>query len=114
MATTETGAPVVRVQHRGRLWQIFRAPWADKGDHLHIQDLDGGPGQIVPLDHPVAKELLTWHPEVAALPATPNTKPAQVETPGAAPAAAPIDYDQLAAAMLRLSAPAAPPAPPAV
>ncbi len=114
MATTETGAPVVRVQHRGRLWQIFRAPWADKGDHLHIQDLDGGPGQIIPLDHPTAKELLSWHPEVAALPPTPNTKPAQVETAAAA-APAPIDYDQLAAALLRArETPPPPPAPPAV
>jgi len=114
MATTDTGAPVVRVQHRGRLWQIFRAPWADKGDHLHIQDLDGGPGQIVPLDDPVAKELLSWHPEVAALPPTPDTKPASVAPAAPAGAAAPIDYDQLAAALIRAERPAPPPAPPAV
>jgi hypothetical protein len=72
--TAEDGTPTALVEHRGRLLQIFRAPWHRPGKdaaepHLHVQEVDGGntQGQILPLDHPFAKELALFHPEVESL-----------------------------------------------
>jgi hypothetical protein len=66
---------VVRVQHRGRLLQIFLAPWTRAGKenaepHLHVQEVGATSnvtGRILPVDSAEAQELRDWHPEVDSL-----------------------------------------------
>ena len=78
----QTARPTVTVQHRGALLQVHVAPWNPHGAdheardqegrpkhaaHLHVQDLAGGPGRIVPLTSALARELARHHPEVRAI-----------------------------------------------
>ena len=96
----ETGGEVAHIQHRGKLLQVFLAPWhierrpgrVTEEPHLHVQDLDGRPGRIVPLDHPLAKELTAFHPEVADLVA-PLDAPTAPSPPPASPPPPPASED---------------------
>jgi hypothetical protein len=82
MSEATATLPAAVVQHRGRILQVHVAPWdrdggnhevRDKqGDlvhplHLHVQDLDGGAGRVVPLDDPLARELSRHHQAVRDL-----------------------------------------------
>jgi hypothetical protein len=128
--TAEDGTATALVQHRGKLLQVFQAPWTrilERGGqrpeiHLHVQEVGGGntQGQILPLDHPLAEELAAFHPEVKALAPTQASLDAlasmsSVGAPAPVHVAAPeVDYDKLAAALIKAQAAAAPPAPPEV
>src|SRR5487761_1316895 len=89
--TDESLGQVATVQHRGKLLQVFLAPWRrprseQEEPHLHVQDLDGGAGQIVPLDHPLADDLRAFHPEVDQLVEPPAPTPPPYHDPPAGPA----------------------------
>jgi hypothetical protein len=120
---TPDGTQTALVQHRGRILQVFLAPWNRPGRsrpelHLHVQDTAGGAGQIVPDDSDFAKELRLFHPEVADLQPSQAAldliagSPSESGAPASAPAA--FDYQKLAAEILRQQAVTPPPAPPAV
>ncbi len=59
------------IEHRGRSLQIHVAPWADdppdKPAHVHVQDLEGGAGEIVHFDSARARQLARNHPELEQL-----------------------------------------------
>ncbi len=127
--TAEDGTETALVEHRGKLLQIFQAPWtrllARGGSrselHLHVQEVGGAnsAGQILPLDHPLAQELAQFHPEVEGLKPTQASLDAiagQGSQPGYVPAAAPaeFDYAKLAAEITRQQATALPNAAPAL
>jgi len=79
--TTAPARPAVTIQHRAQLVQVHVAPWDGSGGnhddkdshgdpfplHMHIQDTAGGAGKVVPLTHPLARELARYHPEVRAI-----------------------------------------------
>ena len=72
---SETDVKAVIVTHRSDRLQVHVAPWADGRAHLHVQNLAGGAGRIVPLDvddaglhtDPLARELVDEHDEVRQL-----------------------------------------------
>jgi hypothetical protein len=80
-------APTAKViEHRGRTLQVHVADWLGAGaqptPHLHIQDVAGGPGEIVPVTSPRARELAASHDELHSFGVPqPEGKEAELEDP---------------------------------
>jgi hypothetical protein len=70
MANDEPRAVVI--EHRGREYQVHVAPRpGDESEepkpHVHVQDLRGGPGRVLPREHPFVEELTRHHATVREL-----------------------------------------------